>query len=118
MEPSIAALGSIPSYLLTNRDEIQSLDDFTEKDRIAVPATVVGFQPPTLQIAAAERYGNDQFQRFDPISISRTPPLPCSPAARRSARIFPARHFSTRLWKIPRCASCSAPMTYSAAPAQ
>lgn len=38
MEPSIAALGSIPSYLLTNRDKIQSLDDFTEKDRIAVPA--------------------------------------------------------------------------------
>ena len=93
MEPSIAALGSIPSYLLTNRDEIQSFDDFTDKDRIAVPAAVVGFQPRTLQIAAAERYGNDQFQRFDPISISL--PHPDATAALLSGDPEISAHFSS-----------------------
>src|SRR5690606_14276597 len=66
----IAALGSIPSFLLTNNPRIQSLDDFSPNDRIAVPSAVVGFQPRTLQIAAAERYGNEHFKRFDDISIS------------------------------------------------
>src|SRR5690606_2041388 len=89
----IAALGSIPSYLLTNKDEIKSLDDFTEKDRIAVPAAVVGFQPRTLQIAAAERYGNDQFQRFDPISISL--PHPDATAALLSGGSEISAHFSS-----------------------
>lgn len=70
----IAALGSIPSYLLTNNPDIRSIDDFTEKDRIAVPSAIVGFQPRTLQIAAAERYGNDQYKRFDAITISLAHP--------------------------------------------
>src|SRR5690606_23859159 len=53
---------------------IRSIDDFTEKDRIAVPSAIVGFQPRTLQIAAAERYGNDQYKRFDAITISLAHP--------------------------------------------
>lgn len=70
----IAALGSIPSFLLTNAEHIQSLDDFTEKDRIAVPSAIVGFQPRTLQIEAAKRYGNENYKRFDAISISLAHP--------------------------------------------
>ena len=89
----IASLGSIPSYLLTNNPNIQSLDDFTEKDRIAVPSAIVGFQPRTLQIAAAERYGNEQFKRFDAISISL--PHPDATAALLTGASEITAHFSS-----------------------
>ena len=89
----IAALGSIPSYLLTNNPAIQSLDDLTEKDRIAVPSAIVGFQPRTLQIAAADRYGNEQFKRFDPITISL--PHPDATAALLTGASEITAHFSS-----------------------
>jgi NitT/TauT family transport system substrate-binding protein len=89
----IAALGSIPSYLLTNNPRIQSLDDFTEKDRIAVPSAIVGFQPRTLQIEAAKRYGNDQYKRFDAITISL--PHPDATAALLSGGSEISAHFSS-----------------------
>lgn len=89
----IASLGSIPSYLLTNNPRIQSLDDFTEKDRIAVPSAIVGFQPRTLQIEAAKRYGNDQYKRFDSITISL--PHPDATAALLTGGSEISAHFSS-----------------------
>jgi len=67
---AVAALGSLPNYLLSNREEVKTLDDLSDKDRIAVPAAGVGFQSRTLQIETAKRYGKDDFQRFDQISVS------------------------------------------------
>jgi NitT/TauT family transport system substrate-binding protein len=67
---AVAALGSMPNYLLSNRAEVKTLDDLGEKDRIAVPAAGVGFQSRTLQIETAKLYGNADFQRFDKISVS------------------------------------------------
>lgn len=67
---AIAALGSLPNHLLTNNPEVRELGDLTENDRIAVPAAGVGFQSRTLQIEAARRFGKNDFQRFDNISVS------------------------------------------------
>ncbi len=67
---AVASLGSLPNYLLSNRAEVKTLQDLSEKDRIAVPAAGVGFQSRTLQIETAKRYGNADFQRFDRISVS------------------------------------------------
>jgi NitT/TauT family transport system substrate-binding protein len=67
---AIASLGSMPNYLLTNNPNIKSLKDFSEKDRIAVPAAGVGFQSRTLQIETARQFGNDQYKKFDDISVS------------------------------------------------
>ncbi|UCJ15486.1 ABC transporter substrate-binding protein [Pseudomonas sp. MM211] len=67
---AVASLGSLPNYLLSNRAEVKTLDDLSDKDRIAVPAAGVGFQSRTLQIETAKRYGNADFQRFDKISVS------------------------------------------------
>src|SRR5690606_5761091 len=89
----IAALGSIPSYLLTNNPRTQSLDDFTAKDRIAVPSATVGFQPRTLQIEAANRYGHDQYKRCDAITISL--PHPDATAALLSGGSEISAHFSS-----------------------
>jgi len=40
----VAALGSLPNYLITNNPAVKTLDDLSAKDRIAVPAAGVGFQ--------------------------------------------------------------------------
>jgi NitT/TauT family transport system substrate-binding protein len=71
---AIASLGSMPNYLLTNNPNVKSLKDFTEKDRIAVPAAGVGFQSRTLQIETAKQFGADNFKKFDDISISLAHP--------------------------------------------
>jgi NitT/TauT family transport system substrate-binding protein len=67
---AIASLGSMPNYLLSNKPEVKTLNDFTDKDRIAVPAAGVGFQSRTLQIETAKLFGNDNYKKFDNISVS------------------------------------------------
>jgi len=67
---AIAALGSMPNYLLTNNPDIKTLKDFSDKDRIAVPAAGVGFQSRTLQIETARLFGDAQYKKFDDISVS------------------------------------------------
>jgi NitT/TauT family transport system substrate-binding protein len=67
---AVAALGSLPNYLLSNNPAVKSLKDLGEKNRIAVPAAGVGFQSRTLQIEPARLFGKDDYKRFDTISVS------------------------------------------------
>ncbi|MGV6475658.1 ABC transporter substrate-binding protein [Azotobacter vinelandii] len=90
---AIAALGSLPNYLLSNNPAVKLLDDLGEKDRIAVPAAGVGFQSRTLQIEAAKRYGKERFKRFDDISVSL--PHPDATAALTSGGSEVTAHFSS-----------------------
>jgi NitT/TauT family transport system substrate-binding protein len=66
----VAALGSLPNYLITNNANVRSLEDFGPNDRIAVPAAGVGFQSRTLQIEAARVFGPENYEQLDRISIS------------------------------------------------
>lgn len=90
---AVAALGSLPNYLLSNREEVKTLQDLTEKDRIAVPAAGVGFQSRTLQIETAKLFGKDDFQRFDTLSISL--PHPDATAALTKGGSEITAHFSS-----------------------
>jgi len=90
---AVAALGSLPNYLLTNNPAVKTLDDFSAKDRIAVPAAGVGFQSRTLQIEAAKRYGKENFKRFDAISVSL--PHPDATSALISGGLEVNAHFSS-----------------------
>ncbi len=67
---AVAALGSLPNYLITNNPQVKTLKDLSDKDRIAVPAAGVGFQSRTLQIETAKLYSQADFKRFDTISVS------------------------------------------------
>jgi NitT/TauT family transport system substrate-binding protein len=49
---------------------VKTLKDFSDKDRIAVPAAGTGFQSRTLQIETARVFGKDDFKRFDRLSVS------------------------------------------------
>jgi NitT/TauT family transport system substrate-binding protein len=71
---AVAALGSLPNYLITNNPKVKTLKDLSDKDRIAVPAAGTGFQSRTLQIETARQFGKDDFKRFDSISVSLAHP--------------------------------------------
>ncbi len=89
----VAALGSLPNYLITTNPDVKTLKDFSDKDRIAVPAAGVGFQSRTLQIEAAKLFGQDNFQKLDQISISL--PHPDATAALISGATEVNSHFSS-----------------------
>ena len=67
---ALAALGSQSIWLNTNRADVRTIADFTERDRIAVPTVRVSFQSTVLQMAAEKLFGPGQHGRLDPITIS------------------------------------------------
>lgn len=70
----IAALTSQPILLNTRNPAVQSIADFTEADKIAMPAVKVSIQAVVLQIAAAKLFGQGNFARLDPLTVSMSPP--------------------------------------------
>ncbi|HOP74358.1 MAG TPA: ABC transporter substrate-binding protein [Bacillota bacterium] len=67
---ALAALDHTPIYLNTINPEVKSIRDFTEKDRIAVPAVKVSIQAVILQMAAAQEFGNENFTKLDSLTVS------------------------------------------------
>ncbi|MFT4172660.1 MAG: ABC transporter substrate-binding protein [Rhodocyclaceae bacterium] len=70
----IAAMNSMPNLLNTRNPKIKSIRDFTDKDKIAVPAVKVGFQPVVLQMAALQTFGEGQQFKLDPLTVSLAHP--------------------------------------------
>lgn len=66
---AFAALGTMPQYLLSNRPEVKSIRDLTDKDRIAVVSTA-SQQARTLQMAAAQAFGAEHYSRFDSLLVT------------------------------------------------
>ncbi|NIF79714.1 ABC transporter substrate-binding protein [Paraburkholderia sp. Cy-641] len=62
----VASLGNLPYYLVSNNPNVKTIADFTEKDRIALPAVNVSVQARVLQYAAAKRWGDKDYNRLDP----------------------------------------------------
>ncbi|HLZ66268.1 MAG TPA: ABC transporter substrate-binding protein [Aliidongia sp.] len=70
----VAALGAMPNLLTTSNPNIRTLADFTEKDRIALPAVKIGAQAVMLQMAAEQTFGEGQQNRLDDITVSMAHP--------------------------------------------
>jgi NitT/TauT family transport system substrate-binding protein len=66
----VASLGNLPYYLVTNNPRIKSIVDFTDKDRIAMPAVGTSVQARVLQLAAAKQWGDKEFNRLDKWSVA------------------------------------------------
>lgn len=66
----IASLGNFPYYLVSNNPNVKTIADFTEKDRIAVPAVGVSVQSRVLQLASAKLWGDAQYNKLDKISVA------------------------------------------------
>jgi len=70
----IAALDSMPVVLNTRNPRIQSVRDFTDKDKIALPAVKVSIQAVTLQMAVAQALGEQSYAKLDPITVGMSHP--------------------------------------------
>jgi len=66
----VASLGNFPYYLVSNNPAVKSIADFTDKDRIALPAVGVSVQSRVLQLASAKLWGDKEFARLDKISVA------------------------------------------------
>lgn len=89
----LAALNAQPAYLNTNRAEVKSLKDFTEKDRIVVPSVRASYQAIVLQIASEQAFGPGQHARLDTQTVSLA--HPDGTAALLSGRTEITAHFTS-----------------------
>ena len=71
---AVAAVSDVPMTLTTRNPNIKKIDDFTAKDKIALPAVKTSMQAVTLQMAAAKRWGDDQYERLDKLTVSMRHP--------------------------------------------
>lgn len=70
----VTALNSMPLWLNTINPNVKTIKDFTEKDRIALPAVRVSMQAVILQMAAEKEFGKGQSHRLDPWTVSLSHP--------------------------------------------
>lgn len=70
----VAAVSALPMYLNTRQPRIESLDDITEGDKIALTAIKVSIPAIIMQMYAARMYGPDDATRFDRYTVSMTHP--------------------------------------------
>ena len=61
---AVAALSSMPMYLVTNNPNVKSIRDFTEKDRISMAGAGTSIQTIVLQMAAAREFGDANYNKF------------------------------------------------------
>jgi len=70
----ICAINSMPLYLNTINPNVKTIKDFTEKDRIALPAVRVSMQAVILQMAAEKVFGAGQEHKLDAWTVSLSHP--------------------------------------------
>lgn len=70
----VAAITSLPMYLNTNSERLRTLDDLTDKDKIAVTSIKVSIPAIVMQMYAKEKYGVNQATRFDRFTVSMAHP--------------------------------------------
>lgn len=89
----IMALCSMPQFLNTIDPKVKTVRDFTEKARIALPATGVSGQAVLLQMVAARAFGPDQAHRLDKLTVSMSHPEAMASMLSGSPRI--TAHFAS-----------------------
>jgi NitT/TauT family transport system substrate-binding protein len=70
----VATYTAQPILLNTRLPNVKTIADYTEKDKIALPAVKVAIQAIILQMAAAKQWGPKEFAKLDPLTVSMAPP--------------------------------------------
>ena len=70
----VAAMTSYPLYFVTRNPALKSLKDLSQKDKIAVPSVKISTQALMLQMAAADLFGQSNYQKFDELTVSLSHP--------------------------------------------
>src|SRR5712691_2140670 len=67
---AIAGLNLMPLILVTRNANVKTLKDFSPSDRIAVPSVKISMQAILLEMAAAQTFGADNWEKLDPLTVS------------------------------------------------
>src|SRR5215475_317570 len=70
----VSAMTTYPLYLVTRNPAVKSIKDFSDKDKIAVPSVKISTQAIMLQMAAATAFGEKEYARLDPLTVSLSHP--------------------------------------------
>ena len=90
---AVASLGNFPYYLVSTNPNVKTIADFTDADRIALPAATVSVQARILQMAAAKQWGIGEFKRLD--RLTQSIPHPDAAAAVIAGQTEINAHFAT-----------------------
>jgi NitT/TauT family transport system substrate-binding protein len=69
---ALTALQSMPYVLVTRNANIKTIADFTETDKIALPAVKLTGHALALEMAAAKLWGFEKYDKLDALTISRS----------------------------------------------
>jgi NitT/TauT family transport system substrate-binding protein len=89
----VAALNSGPMKLNTIDPAVQTIRDFTDRDRIAVSAVKLSIHAILLEMAAAHSFGPAQYDRLDRLTVSL--PHPEGMASLLAGKTEITAHFTT-----------------------
>jgi NitT/TauT family transport system substrate-binding protein len=70
----VAAFSSQPIWLNTRNPAVKTIADLTDNDRVALPAVRVAVQAVVLEMAAAKLFGQANYAKLDPLTVSMSPP--------------------------------------------
>ena len=70
----VSAMTTYPLYLVTRNPAVKTIKDFTSADKIAVPSVKISTQAIMLQMAASAAFGEKEYARLDPLTISLAHP--------------------------------------------
>jgi len=70
----VAALNAMPLYLNTVNPKVKTIADFSDRDRIALPAVKVSIQAITLAMAAEKVFGPGQQGKLDSLTVTLSHP--------------------------------------------
>ncbi len=70
----VSSMTTYPLYLITRDPDVKSIKDFSAKDKIAVPSIKISTQAIMLQMAASKAFGDKEFDKLDPFTVSLSHP--------------------------------------------
>lgn len=70
----VTGMNVMPLYLNTRNANVKTIKDFTEKDKIALPAVKVSIQAVTLQMAAEQAFGEGNHTKLDALTVTMSHP--------------------------------------------
>lgn len=100
----VAAITTYPLYLITRNPDVRTVRDFSARDRIAVPSVKISTQAIMLQMVAASLFGQAEYARFDPLTVSLSHPDAAAAMASGTAGVnahFSSSPFYEQEMKLP-----------------
>jgi NitT/TauT family transport system substrate-binding protein len=89
----VGALNDMPNELITNNPKVKTIKDFGPGDKIAVTTVKISTQALLLQMAAAQAFGEKNFDKLDSLTVSM--PHPDAAAALLSGSGSITAHFAS-----------------------